>query len=759
MGSEDHASQLTSPEAYHKKEYHIRDLGTRSVTLFPSRAQVIRDIKDVPLKPGTNQIVILGLTPTLDEHSVKIEGTGSAIISDTVVELLPNRETFQDVYPDSDSDETDAPPVREEKGNDTNENSDLRIVTDKIRALDDEQERVTELIQNAEARLKFVDLYGETLAEHPIHNGEINIEKAMAAYKAERQKAFEDYMTEKIKSRELREQSAALKKEQQRLTAPAFKEVNNAHKAEAKITRATKKEKDKQKREKDEQANEKLRVRKERESFWPKQVYIIKVSLEVGTFTPTSSRRNSISSYIDVTKAAPEEAVEAVPGDDTTTATCNLTLSYVTTHAHWSPSYDLVLSTTTNSGMLCFDARLTNKTSETWNNCKIILSTSQTDLSNLDDAIPSLVPWHIRLSELIGEDGPDGHAGIVYSREEWAHKALSQQAVRNTYPPREQMFGVGHESRAARFSPFSMSNNITEKLDSHVSRNRYSSGPSKRSFGRQDAFTDNSRPPENRLWNDDGISGLMPELEFQESAFEENGLTATYDLPGLKCLPPSSTVSKQRVAHVTFRNIIFSHTVVAKHKPAAYLQAKLRNGSKLTLLKGPTSLTLDGSFLGRAAVPRCLPGDAFKLSLGVDPAIQVSYPMPKVHRSQTGLGGIFIKENSGVVTRTMALSNTRRGAKSKPIRLTALEQVPVSEDDRLRVVMRQPKGLVADGTRVSTGKSAIDSLDDNSWGKAEAAMEEGGKVVWDVTVNPGHTAKLTLEYECVYPMGDSVVCV
>ena len=34
----------------HKKEYRIRDLPTRSVTLFPTRAQVIRDIKDVPLK-------------------------------------------------------------------------------------------------------------------------------------------------------------------------------------------------------------------------------------------------------------------------------------------------------------------------------------------------------------------------------------------------------------------------------------------------------------------------------------------------------------------------------------------------------------------------------------------------------------------------------------------------------------------------------------------------------------------------------------
>lgn len=34
----------------HKIEYKLRDLGTRSVTLFPTRAQIQRDIKSVNLK-------------------------------------------------------------------------------------------------------------------------------------------------------------------------------------------------------------------------------------------------------------------------------------------------------------------------------------------------------------------------------------------------------------------------------------------------------------------------------------------------------------------------------------------------------------------------------------------------------------------------------------------------------------------------------------------------------------------------------------
>jgi len=37
-------------EVHHADEYHIRDLTTRSITLFPSRARIVRDLKEVPLK-------------------------------------------------------------------------------------------------------------------------------------------------------------------------------------------------------------------------------------------------------------------------------------------------------------------------------------------------------------------------------------------------------------------------------------------------------------------------------------------------------------------------------------------------------------------------------------------------------------------------------------------------------------------------------------------------------------------------------------
>ncbi|KAI0012437.1 hypothetical protein F4779DRAFT_633822 [Xylariaceae sp. FL0662B] len=616
-----------SSEVYHKREYHIRDLGTRSVTLFPSRAQVVRDIKDIPLKTGINQVVILGLTTTLDEHSVKIEGTGSAIISYIVVELLPNREIFQDVYPDSDSDDpkAESEPNYEGQANPVQESNDLRTAKKKIWELGVEQERAAELSKNAEARLKFLDSYAKSLAESPVNNAEVDIKMGMAAYKTEREKAFEDQMSGKILIRGLQEKAAELAKEKLRLETLARKESAKAEKTEKEAKKNRMKEKEKQWRKKAEQAREKARVRKDRGVFWPKKVYVVKISLEAGSFTPTSTELR----------------------DDLRSLVAKLRFG---------------LSTTTNSGILCFDARLTNQTSETWSNCRIILSTSHTNFSGLDDAIPSLVPWRIRLAR---KDGFDAHTDVVCSQEKQGRKApLHGKVAPTTYPPRQQMFGLD-------------------------------------------------------------------------------------DAPNLIYSSP------QEVARVTFANVVFSYIVVAKRKPAAYLQAKLRNGSKLTLLKGPASLNLNGSFLGMTALPRCAPGDAFKLCL--DPAIQVSYPEPKVHHSQNVIENVFVKPNSSIWTRTITLFNSRSGPKSKPVRLTALDQVPLSEDERLGVVVLQPKGLVVGGPRVHAGKSAIDAQDDVSWGKAEAALKKDGKVEWDVTVNPGRTAKLTLEYECMYPLNNHVV--
>lgn len=242
------------------------------------------------------------------------------------------------------------------------------------------------------------------------------------------------------------------------------------------------------------------------------------------------------------------------------------------------------------------------------------------------------------------------------------------------------------------------------------------------------------------------------QLDFQQPTMEEIGLTTTYDLPGTKSLIPAFTPSKQRIARIAFTNVLFSHTIVAKLRPAAFLKARLRNASSMALLKGPVGLTLDGTFMGRSALPLCTSGDTFQLSLGVDPTIRVTYPKPDVKRSTTG---VFTKENSTTYTRSVTITNTRTAKEnSKAAHLSVRDQIPVSEDDKLRVEVLQPRGLVVGGAEVSGGAWEAYSKD---WGKAAASLRKDGLVNWDVILNAGKTVKLTLEYDVSLPSGDKAV--
>ncbi|GJC94568.1 mucoidy inhibitor-like protein [Colletotrichum higginsianum] len=698
-------------DVIHHKEYHVRNLSTRSVTLFPSRAQIVRELKSLPLSPGTNEITIIGLTPTVDESTIKVDGTGSAVITDIAVELLPNRDIFEDIYPDSSDDASDAESDHDENVDEPPELPELSNLRSRLRQLRDEERRSKEFVESAASRLKILDAYGKSLDRKK----SIDIVESIETYRTERERIFQDHAAglaqgqanAKLLSAALKEESRLMKK-QEREAVEAARERERARKE-----RAKEKQKDAKRRE--ERRREKERIRKERESFWPRVCYSVRVTLEAATLTPMSSRRTSVSS--DTVQAFAATTSKSIEGSE---LLCDLSLSYVTSAASWSPSYDLQLFTTNNSGTLCYDARITNETSETWSNCKVILSTSQALFSGLENSIPTLKPWNIKLAPKNGQ-GSD----ILDSAEERLQRRgwwSVQQRAAQTSKPRSQLFGASRKMSA-----------FTAKQDSENE--------------------DYRRQEEQNTMEWPVMPSLDENVDFQESTVEETGFTTTYDLPGTKTLPPRPTPSKQRVARVGFSNIVFSHTVVAKYKPVAYLKAKIRNNSRLTLLRGETGLTLDGTFLGRARLPLCSDGDMFSLGLGVDPAIKVNYPKVDVRRTTTGL---FSKENSSVYTRSITVANTRAAA-GKPVSLFVLDQVPVSEDERLKVDVLAPKGLVVNGASVATGRPAREGKDDADWGKATALLRKGGQVDWQVTLNAGKAVKLGLEYVVALPSGDSAV--
>lgn len=730
---------------------------------------------------------------------------------------MANRQLFDEVYPasesESDSESDSASSDDEAKA----EHSHLTSAREMLHHARDKLAIARDSAGNAQRRLQLLEDLGK-LSDRK-NNDFITV--TLDQYKEERIKAFDDLTESNKLQRKLVEEVEKAEKKLNKLQRQEDRKNAKEDKAKARARKEKEKKKALRERLKGEARREKERLRDEQRAFWPLDVYSVRITLEVAAFTPMTSRRGSTTSVdvdVDMGKISTAEADQGNEEEDAAAAPveCDLTFSYVTAAAYWSPSYDLQLSTTKASASLYFDAMLTNQTSETWRNCKVTLSTSQATFSGLDDKIPELAPWRIKLGAWYGgfRDNNDAitrsneeiaaananlfdfqnFANVPQKKKKRAEKAVSRRAVEESDedmgfglfdsappPPRPMappapvpapaggLFG----SAAAAGPPRGGSMFQHEALRAGAPPPP-PPPPAPQSFGHSlfgasaaapaavaaaayrsaDPMVDRSAIPssQTQLLSDFDYDAFNPNDSHEASLMEETGLTTTYDLPGRKTLAPKYNGSKQRVARIAFANVVFSHTVVAKYKPVAYLQAKLKNGSKLALLRGTASLTLDGSFMGKTTLPRCSAGEAFTLGLGVDPAIRVTYAKPEVRRATSGL---FSKEDSAVYLRTVTLHNTR-AVGGRAVTLAVLDQVPVSEDERLRVEVLHPRGLAVDGNGVVTGVSGKEEeRGGDDWGRASAKLKKEGKVTWDVSLNAGKAVKLALEYGVSMPSGEN----
>lgn len=236
-------------------------------------------------------------------------------------------------------------------------------------------------------------------------------------------------------------------------------------------------------------------------------------------------------------------------------------------------------------------------------------------------------------------------------------------------------------------------------------------------------------------------------LGFQESSQQDFGLTTTYDIPGVRTIRPSPASRRLVITELGLPSVTFSHIVIPKLQPAAFLKAKITNTSSTTFLRGGAGLTLDGTFLGTTRIPDCAPNRTASLSLGVDPALQIKYAQPMVRRATTGF---FNKEDSALFTRTCRITNT----KSVSVSLLVLDQVPISEDVRLRICIVEPKGLAKEGDKAKIGKEIATSK--AAWGEGTVSMGKAGEIKWELKLEKGAEVKLTLEYEAKIPNGQKI---
>ncbi|BCR92238.1 DUF4139 domain-containing protein [Aspergillus chevalieri] len=765
-------------------EIQIYDLPTKTVNLTPMGATVVREIttKIQPFRQsGLNEITILGLDPKVDVDSIRIEGSGPATVTDIQTEVVPRRLLFEDVYGESDNDDPS-----------DSEDPKLKSIRDERTSAEERLDKARNDENMAVRVLSLMDSYGNRM--QPQYTESDKFQDFLERY-------VERYT---IESERHRKAKAQVLKEEKEIVGPISDKL-------LKLEIQHQRRRDKNQREREQGKSQEMRKRQEQRHFWTYSVGQVVVHLDSQSpFTPGSSRRSSFSV---VEQAADSPA-------DSSEREVTLRLSYVVPGAKWSSRYEMSINTPSSTARVTYGAEFQNRSSETWSDTRVTLSTSQTAFSGLHETIPSLQVWHVKLINQDDSNEQPSWEKIVCNVSEGGRPTVDPRTAKQDYqmqlqimeqqnryrfqiarhdqdtlareapqtpPPPPQQPQVGETSLFGTAAPRPFGGNVPNpfsspgtgsllggtapqatpegQADQFVSRMQAQSAPINmmQQAMQQAAPMAASAPPppqklaahsyENNDGNDtndenneenydDGIPE-PPNFEYQDSTRQEYGLTTTYDLPGRRTLTPSSVNRRHALAKLDLKSITLQHVIVPKHRAAAFFRARIRNTSSIQILRGKVGMTVDNAFLGTTTMPNCAPNDFFDISLGVDPSILVTYAKPTVRRETSG--SFFGKEDTAIFRRSCWVKNT----KTTPANIIVLDQVPMSNDEKLQMNISEPKGLAREGDKVAIAV-------EETKGKGDAFLGKDGEIKWVMQLEPGKDVRLVLEYEMKAPRGNDV---
>lgn len=168
------------------------------------------------------------------------------------------------------------------------------------------------------------------------------------------------------------------------------------------------------------------------------------------------------------------------------------------------------------------------------------------------------------------------------------------------------------------------------------------------------------------------------------------------------------------------------------------------------------------------------PEEEFELSLGVDPAVRINY-LPRITLRQTQ--GFLSKSRCIKAEQVIVIRNTR----PKPIVIQVLDRVPISSQEKIRIVMTEPTGVagvVATGHAIANviapdrgsirkgkGKEVAEKSGESAdlnqaqmltTGINNPRIKENMVLEWLINVEAEKQATIKYAYDVIYPLDEEI---
>ncbi len=161
----------------------------------------------------------------------------------------------------------------------------------------------------------------------------------------------------------------------------------------------------------------------------------------------------------------------------------------------------------------------------------------------------------------------------------------------------------------------------------------------------------------------------------------------------------------------------FQYSVAPKLDADAFLIAKATGWEAFSLLPGEANIFFEGTFVGKTFIDPNSIKDTLSISLGRDKRIVIKREKVKDFTSRKAIGAN--------VRETSAYEISVRNTKQEPIKIVVEDQVPVSQNSQIEVIM-----IDAGGANYN---------------------KDTGKLIWTWMVSSNETKKMTFKFEVKYP--------
>jgi len=233
----------------------------------------------------------------------------------------------------------------------------------------------------------------------------------------------------------------------------------------------------------------------------------------------------------------------------------------------------------------------------------------------------------------------------------------------------------------------------------------------------------------------------------------EGATSSTFVISGRSTIPSDSQDGEQ--THKVSIAVIdldakLEWIAVPRLQAATFLRCQVKNTSQYILLPGPSNVFMDNNFVCKSSVPTVNPQESFSASLGVDPAIKVTYHgLQKKTKNSSG-SLLSAKLDVTSFTQRITIKNNRATFVSP---LFVKDQIHVSEDTSIKVNLLEPKDLGIPKERkevaVAAGAKARWAFREGD----EAKVEEEGALEWVCDVQSGKSLDLSVSWDVSAPTG------